>query len=151
MATYKSATKSCIIMNKMNLSSDIIEIIKSYAYNETEKCVKQSKTQILSIISTMWEYMDADDIESYSGVNDGWWVKHINSIMGTYIKGTYIKDVLQFKENATICFNSKNCLKCGNYREPVYIYSECNIYPCNVLTIENAPHLICRCRLSMIM
>ena len=149
MAYYKSATKSCLVMNKMNITRDIVELIKSFAYTETEKCVKQHKKHVLKPISSMWEDMDEDTIESYSGVRDGWWVKNIINIIGTYVNGTfYIKENLQINETSLICFNSKVCLKCGNYLEPVCM-EKSNHYPYDILTIENAPHLICKCRLAL--
>ena len=90
MATYKSATKSCFVINKLErkIPRDMLEIIKSFAYPETEKCVKKCKTKVLSNITTMWEEMDEYDIESYSGVQDGRWIKYINSTWCKYIKGS---------------------------------------------------------------
>ena len=144
MSSYKSATKSCVVINTMEkyIPREVLEIIKSFVYTETEKCVKQSKQMVMYNISSMWDDMDEDTIESYSGVQDGWWVKQINSTLGSYIKRS-----AQFKEISTICFNSKSCLKCGNYCEPVYLYS----YSYDFLTYETAPHLTCKCRLTIYM
>jgi len=153
MATYKSATKSCFVINKLEykIPRDMLEIIKSFAYTETEKCVNKCKTKVLSNITTMWEEMDEYDIESYSGVNDGRWIKYINSTWGKYIKGSIQFKCNTFEELEILCLTSKSCLTCGNYREPVYIYSERNKHPYDVLTIENAPNLICNCRISIFM